>query len=377
MKKILLLAICGFMLTVRAQQSNVTFMISTDNLKPGEHVYITGNHEALGFWNPGSIQLELMGNGLLRKTILLPDGIPLEFKFTRGTWETEAIFEKGKVPGNKLLTVHGDTTITYNISSWKDLEDFKPLAGKVTGKVDYYKNLTYPGLRSREVEVWLPPGYEESTGSYPVMYMHDGQNLFDPATSSFGVDWQADECADSLIRNLKVVPFIIVGINNTIARNWEYSETDTGSAYMAFIVQKLKPLIDSKYRTLPGRKHTATGGSSLGGLISFLLAWKYDSVFSMAACFSPAFKIDNFDAIKNVNSSGGVKKDLKLYIDNGGVKLDLLLQPGVDAMVSALKNAGYRANDDFMVIIDSEAEHSEAAWAKRVHYPFEYFFGIR
>ena len=116
--------------------------------------------------------------------------------------------------------------------------------------------------------------------------------------------------------------------------------TDTGYAYMKFIVNELKPFIDYTYHTLPDRENTTVGGSSLGGLISFMMLWEYSDIFSKAACLSPAFKIDsiyNHDFVSPVKNYSGPKKDIKIYVYNGGVGLEEELQPGIDEMMKRLK----------------------------------------
>ena len=204
--------------------------------------------------------------------------------------------------------------------------------------------------------------------------LQDGQNLFDPKTSSFGVDWQADENADSLIRDKIIVPIIIVGIYNTSDRSLEYTPTQKGIAYMKFVVNKLKPFIDKTFRTLPGRDFTSVGGSSYGGTISFMLVWYYSKIFSKAACFSPAFKTNRFDLTTVVKNYHGIKKDIELYIDIGGIGLEKKLQPGIDEMISSLKKKRYKLNEDYFWFKDSTARHFEADWAKRFWQPLEIFF---
>ncbi|MCK7520815.1 MAG: alpha/beta hydrolase-fold protein [Ignavibacteriales bacterium] len=150
--------------------------------------------------------------------------------------------------------------------------------------------------------MWLPPSYELNLEKrYPVLYMHDGQNVFDPATSSFGYDWRADEVADSLINAETINEIIIVGIYNTTDRGFEYSYSPLGYKYMDFVVSKLKPFIDSEYRTLPDAENTAVAGSSLGALITFMLSWNYPDVFSKAACFSSALKIQDLNYVDTVS----------------------------------------------------------------------------
>jgi predicted alpha/beta superfamily hydrolase len=194
--------------------------------------------------------------------------------------------------------------------------------------------------------------------------MNDGQNLFDPATSFINAEWQIDEIADSLIRSRLIEPLIIVGIYNTKRRDLEYSDTEKGELYSHFILQTLKPFIDSTYRTLPEREYTSIGGSSLGGLASFLIAWNFSDHISKVACFSPAFKYKEFDNTLNVTHYEGPKKDLDFFIYNGGLGVDSILQEGVDLMITALLEQGFRKNENLFVKIDSSAGHSEKAWAK-------------
>jgi predicted alpha/beta superfamily hydrolase len=144
---------------------------------------------------------------------------------------------------------------------------------------------------------------------------------------------------------------------------------------MDFIVSKLKPFIDTEYRTMPEKEYTANGGSSLAGLISLMLVWNYPEVFSKAACISPAFNISRFNYVDTVINYSGKKKDIKLYIDNGGVGLESELQPGVDEMIVALQNKGYELGNDILWYTDRNALHSEAAWAKRIWRPLLFFFG--
>jgi len=205
--------------------------------------------------------------------------------------------------------------------------------------------------------------------------MHDGQNLFDPATSSFGVDWQADETADSLIKANEIEPLIIVGIYNTSDRSYDYIPGPKGYAYMDFIVNALKPFIDKQYRTLPDRGNTAVAGSSLGGLISFMLSWEYPNVFSKAGCLSPAFIFNSINYVAMIETDTTPNPDVLFYIDNGGVGLDEKLQPGIDKMIETLENKGFERDKDFIWIKDENARHFESAWAKRLPFMLKLFFG--
>jgi predicted alpha/beta superfamily hydrolase len=199
--------------------------------------------------------------------------------------------------------------------------------------------------------------------------MQDGQNVFDPATSAFGTDWQLDETADSMIRKRAVDPMIIVGIYNTVERNKEYIPSDKGRLYREFLVKRLKPFIDSAYKTKPGRKHSIIGGSSAGGILAFMMVWEFPDVFSKAICMSPAFRLPGNNA-SGWNYVSIVKQDIKrkkifFYIDNGGIGLEQQLQPGVDEMLKALTDKGYKSGKDFIYVSDPSALHNEKSWAKR------------
>jgi predicted alpha/beta superfamily hydrolase len=299
----------------------------------------------------------------------------LEFKITRGSWENEALNDDGTVPDNYLVEVLSDTTITIRVNLWADQVERK-IEGQITGTVKYHKNFQGDGIKPRDVIVWLPPGYESYLNkNYPVLYMHDGQNIVDPYTSLFQVDWQIDEAADSLIRKELIEPIIIVGIYNTPDRNHEYSEDKLGLSYMKFIVDSLKPFIDRNYRTKPDRMSTANGGGSLGGLISFMLLWDYSEIFSKAICFSPAFKVDQYDFVDNVKSYKGNSKSFKLYIFNGDNELDSMLQPGVDEMRQVLNQQGYLEGSDYYFQKGTNSLHGEKDWAKNIWRTLIYLFG--
>jgi predicted alpha/beta superfamily hydrolase len=156
--------------------------------------------------------------------------------------------------------------------------------------------LDMPGLhRSRQIRLYLPPGYATGNRRYPVLYMHDGQNLFDDATAYAG-EWHVDETLNALARSGKL-ELIVVGIDNgqgkrmTELNPWTSmnAEAPEGKQYMDFIVKVLKPLIDKQYRTKPDRANTAIMGSSMGGLISHYAILQYPEVFSKAGIFSPAY----------------------------------------------------------------------------------------
>jgi predicted alpha/beta superfamily hydrolase len=357
----------------------VTIFVEASGLKISDSIYIAGNISEIGNWNPSLIKLNKLTDSTWQRSFNIGKDEILEFKFTKGSWQTEALDDEGDILGNHIVKIKIDTTLTFKIIKWKDethLNKENKFKGQITGQVYYHKNITGKNIIPRDIIVWVPPGYNtEDENIYPVLYAHDGQNIFDPATSSFGVDWQMDETADSLIKNYLIKPFIIVGIYNTIHRSAEYSENDTGRAYMGFVVNKLKPFIDKNYKTNPDRETTITCGSSSGGLISFMLLWEYPEIFSGAICVSPALKINKIDYVNNVQDYSGLKKPIKIYIDNGGIGIEEKLQPGIDEMVTVLLSKGYKMRKDLFVYTFENAEHNEAAWAARFWKPLKIFFG--
>jgi predicted alpha/beta superfamily hydrolase len=354
---------------------NITIEVIGNNLPEGSKIYITGNDDQMGNWQPDSIELSETGKGKWSKSFSFAKGKKLEFKITRGSWENEALSDNGTVSDNHFIEVLSDTTIIVRVGLWADQVERK-IEGQVTGTVKYHRNFQGEGIKPRDIIVWLPPGYDSDLNkNYPVLYMHDGQNIVDPNTSLFQIDWQIDEAADSLIRKELIEPIIIVGIYNTPDRNQEYSEDELGLLYMKFIVDSLKPFIDRNYRTKPDRTNTANGGGSLGGLISFMLMWEYSSIFSKAICFSPAFKIDQYDFVDNVNSYEGSLKQFQLFINNGDNELDSMLQSGVDEMLKVLNQQGYIEGDHFCFHKGKNSLHGERDWAKNISSALIFIFG--
>ncbi|MDX5435861.1 MAG: histidine kinase, partial [Pontibacter sp.] len=320
-----------------------------------------------GNWNPGQVKMERTSSDSWQKEVVLQKPMLLEYKYTLGSWQQEATDSTGKPLNNFSVKAESSVQVKNQVTHWRK-SSAPTVSGGITGTVAYHRNIgKNAGVPARDLIVWLPPGYEQHTKKrYPVLYMHDGKNVFDPATSSFGTDWRIDETADSLIRAGAIEPVIIVGIYNTEDRMQEYVPGEKGTAYMEFVTGTVKPLIDSTYRTKPGRRYTATGGSSAGGTIAFMLAWQYPEVFSKAICMSPAFKIQHIDYVDDVLAYDGKKKPLYFYIDNGGIELEEQLQPGIDEMLAALKKKGYRAGKDYIWVKAPQAKHQEAAWGKRM-----------
>ncbi len=339
------------------------------------HVYIAGNKTEVGNWNPSAVELHKISDSLWKFESSFDSGTVLQCKITAGSWETEAIYDSDKVPQNTIIDVTKDTIVILRPFFWKRYILPQKPEQTIRGKVEYHRQLSGEGLNhSRDIIVWLPPSYDKNVKKhYPVLYMHDGQNIFDPTTAFTGYDWRVDEVADSLIKLKKIEEIIIVGIYNSPDRLPEYSDSPLGSAYLNFVINNVKPLIDSSYRTKSGKEHTGVAGSSLGGLASLLFVWKRPDVFGMAGCISTSFWYDDEKTLKEVREYSGQKKNVKIYLDCGGREKELI--SGYKRMVEILKSKGYKKGKDLEYTLDSKATHNEQHWAKRVWRPLVFMYG--
>ena len=245
---------------------------------------------------------------------------------------------------------------------------------EIVGEVEYLGEQTGDGVLPREVVVWFPPSYRhEPERHYPALYMHDGHNLVDPATSYDGADWQVDEVATRLIQEGRIAEFILVGPYCTDERTEEYGDTAAGRAYLRFLVSRLKPKIDARYRTRTDREHTFVMGSSLGGLISLLAVRRYPEVFSAAGCLSPYLP----DALIDEMAEDEARRPApyRLYVDNGGDDLDESFQPNIDRTLALLRAQGWEEGGTLEWFRDDGAPHHETAWSRRVWRPLEFLLG--
>lgn len=272
---------------------------------------------------------------------------------------------------------------------WRDYAEVYPGHG-VAGTLKVCQGVYSPQLDNRrDLLVYLPPSYGRNDQRCPVIYMHDGQNLFDAATSYAG-EWQVDETLESL--STEGIEAVVVGIPNIDAgqpgsRLDEYSpfkgtalragRGGRGDLYLAFICETIKPLIDAYFHTLPDRAHTGIMGSSMGGLISLYAFFSRSAVFGCAGVMSPAFWFTANDAIY-AYVRGAAFVPGRLYMDigtqelgaippenRGGVTSDLYL---TDArrMADLLVEKGYRTGRDLLYIEEEGAFHHESAWARRL-----------
>lgn len=218
------------------------------------------------------------------------------------------------------------------------------------------------------VRIYHPPGYDENTlRRYPVLYMHDGNNLFFPEESFAGAEWRVDETMDRLDGMNALRKTIVVGVS-PVDRAREYTAPGYG-VYGRFLVGKLKPLVDRHLRTLPGPENTVVMGSSLGGVAALHLAWEHPEVFGRAACLSSTFgyRDDLFDRIAREP-----RRPILVYLDSGWPRDNYDV---TNAMRDLLVLRGWRLGVDLVQFSFPEALHDERSWALRAHLPFQFFFG--
>jgi predicted alpha/beta superfamily hydrolase len=252
-------------------------------------------------------------------------------------------------------------------------------------------------IASRNVWVWLPPGYDASKDRYPVVYMQDGQNLFDSAKANFGVEWEIDETMTNLIASGEVRPAIIVGIQSSPMRFEEYmpKKAATGDVvepgvegypsfktadlvadrYLAFMVDELKPQIDARFRTLFGPADTFVFGSSMGGLISAYAVSEHPDVFGGAACISTHWPAGNGATVEYFSRSLPTPGGHRFYFDYGTATLDALYEPHQLRMDAGMESRGYRRGIDWVTEKFDGAEHNEKSWAVRAHNPLKFLLG--
>ena len=258
-------------------------------------VYLAGSLPQLGSWRPDG--LALGGQGRERTArITAPSGTSVEYKFTLGSWDREAVGPDGTAPPNSRLLLTRDTVIVHRIPGFKrDPKDYIAdwRGSGVLGRLVYWTDVKSAFLGpTRNVEIWLPPGYDSATATrYPVLYMSDGQNLFDPRIANTGVDWGVDEAVVRLVRRGVIPPIVVVGVWNSADRGAEYSPWHRAPEYARFLIEELMPRVNREFRTLTGPANTAAMGSSLGGLLSFYLVLHHPDVFGACGCISTSFQL--------------------------------------------------------------------------------------
>jgi len=266
-----------------------------------------------------------------------------------------------------------------------------------TGLLHRYDDFQSRFVPARAIDVWLPPNYP-AVGRHPVLYMHDGQNLFLPGHAYGGVPWDVHVAAARLNAAGVISGVIIVGVWNVGANRWdEYfpqkpADTPQGrafatrfpdrvpekvysDAYLKFLVEELKPAIDTTYRTRSDRRHTFVMGSSMGGLISLYAISEYPNAFGGAGCLSTHWTAGENVLVDYFGAALPDPTDHRLYFDYGTETLDAEYEPYQLRMDALLAARGYVRERNWITRRFEGAEHSEVAWRARVHLPLEFLLG--
>ena len=345
-------------------QYNVRLVVTDVASKRNDEIYVAGNFNN---WNPKDEKYKLKTFGPNVKAVVIKD-VPAgnyAFKFTRGDFDKVECAADGKDIEDRMIEVNADVSNEYKIAGWKD--DYPQRPKRYTASINVKiidTAFAIPQLnRKRRIWVYLPKSYASSTKTYPVMYMHDGQNLFNEQTAAFG-EWGVDECLDSLQQKTGKET-IVVGIDNGgDKRMTEYNPFDNaqfgkeeGKEYVDFIVKNLKPFIDAKYRTKKSAPYTFIAGSSMGGLISLYAVLQYPQVFGGAGIFSPALWIapQLYDDATKFNPTTAQPA---FYFYAGGTESATMV-PDMRKMVDILQQ---KKSYKILEVVNPLGQHNEKYW---------------
>ena len=339
-------------------------------------IYLAGS---INGWNPADTNFRFEDRNEEGYWLDIASGSgTMEFKFTRGSWATVEGNATGSYLPNRSFTFGSRDTLHLSILSWEDLDSGSSGANSTANvQVQIWDASMYmPQLdRNRRIWVYLPQAYETSGESYPVLYMHDGQNVFD-ASTSFAGEWKVDETLTSL-ENRGLGTAIVVAIDNGGgSRLDEYSPFvnpsyggGEGDAYLDFIIETLMPKIDSAFRTLKGPENTGIMGSSMGGLISHYAYFRNPEVFGKIGVFSPSYWFS--DEYFSYSSEQGKTGTPRIYLLAGGGEASIAA--GVGQMYDQLRSEGFSEEEVKELIVPS-GQHSEWFWAAEFEKAFLWLF---
>jgi predicted alpha/beta superfamily hydrolase len=313
--------------------------------------------------------------------------IPYKFKIESSITKPNEGWEQGD---NSALVLTGTGSQTVQRAFGEVARD--PLKHSLTGNIKVHEAFPSKNLPPRDVIVYLPPNYDkEPSARYPVLYMHDGQNIFDDATAS-GSEWHLDEIAEALIRAGVIKPVIIVGIYNMpdVGRINEYTPSSIiramgagrsmavggkSDAFAKLLIEEVKPFIDKTYRTLPDAANTALGGSSLGGLSSLWIGAKHTNVFGSILAVSPSLWWDNKLMVNEVKT-WTEKRPLRIWLDMG-VREGAEYMEDVRLLKQYLVSIGWKEGAELRYVEALEGRHDEASWAARAEPMLRFLFSAK
>ncbi len=346
------------------RQNNIKIILNDLSKQKATKIFITGTFNS---WNPGEAKYALQKSDSNKWEILLKDlpGGTFNYKFTQGEWDKEEVTATGENVGNHTLEIDKGSSIQVNIYGWKN-QPFLPKKHTASNNVYQITDSFYiPELaRYRKISIYLPSSYKNSNERYPVLYMHDGQNLFDEHIAPFG-EWGIDEALDTLQKQTGKYAIVVAIDHGNEKRITEYNFEDNtkygaaeGEKYVDFLATTLKPFIDKKYRTKKGKSNTAIAGSSLGGLISTYAVLKHPETFGTAGIFSPAYWIA--PSIDQLTKSL-TKKTAARYWFYAGEKENSDMIPD---MKKIKNNITKNVKNDFSFNTDANGAHNEQTWRK-------------
>jgi len=365
-------AIVGSFLStsIMAQDTVTMYTAQLPSYHPaGSNIYVAGSFNG---WNPNDDRYKFFGGseGHYYLSLVLPKG-SYEYKITRGGWDKTECKTGGSPSSNRVLNIPGEKLIKLSIEDWADRYPPKPRVSTASKNVHILDPaFLMPQLkRTRRVWIYLPEEYsKEPAKRYPVLYMQDGQNLFDD-TTSFAGEWGIDEYMDHLTKDQCIVVAIDHGGDK---RMTEYNPYDNkkfgkgeGKKYIDFLVKTLKPFIDKNYRTLPEMQNTGIAGSSMGGLISLYAILQYPQVFGKAGIFSPSLWITDNKIFTDIKKKAKNTNSL-IYLYGGKAE-------GGQMVVDLIKAADTfhgRTKGKIITAIRDEGQHNEARW--RLEFPAFY-----
>ncbi|WP_162303537.1 alpha/beta hydrolase-fold protein [Hymenobacter sediminis] len=377
----------GMLLWMSGAHAQTTFKLT--QVPPctpaGATLYLAGSFNN---WQPGSPTYAFNRNpndGTYQLTLPASVTGNLTYKITRGSWETVETDAAGNdVPNREFTAGQGVGEVTLTVLNWKDLSA-KPVARACQSTARrpnvqvISTEFAMPQLgRTRRVWVYLPNDYAANTAKrYPVLYMHDGQNVFDACTS-FSGEWGVDEALSQLQQQgLDAVGCIVVAVDNGGSermnelspwKNLEYGGGQ-GDQYVDFLVQTLKPYIDLHYRTLSGREFTGIAGSSMGGLISTYAALKYPQVYSKVGVFSPAFWFAK-DSLFGYLQQHRPQPGTRFYFVSGTTESETMVP-----LMKAVHDTLARAKVSLQYTIPADGKHAEWFWQREFPAAYQWLYG--
>ncbi len=380
------LLLATLLLALPAQAQLTIELTVPASTPPDATVYVAGTFNT---WNPGNASYALTDQGSDLHVITLPDSVrgAIEFKFTLGSWQSVEMNAAGFDVPNRTHTVPptGPDTYVGTVATWRDIDTW-PLpnstATPTVSIIDFH--FPIPQLnRTRRIWIYVPPDYDATTKRYPVLYMQDGQNVFDAATS-FAGEWEVDETLDQLHAQGEWGTIVVAVANGEGSRADEYHPWPSsfgggeGDLYLDFLVDTLKPYIDANYRTLPNRRNTGIGGSSSAAVISQYAALREPDVFGRVLAFSVAFfaNPEIYDFAQATVPR--VPPSLFAFVSDDNETVGSL-PPGVFAdsqleMVSRMAAAGYNVATDVRSTFPTDGAHSEWFWRREFPAAYQWLF---